>query len=490
MADEFVMPKLGLTMESGTIVGWLVEDGAVVEPGQPVLVIETDKVESEVEATRSGRLRRVGEVGLEYPCGAPIGWLLEPGEELPVMTGVGAGTAHAAPSAVPAPSGDAERPAPGPAAAVTGTGGRLLASPNARRVAAARGIDLRTINGTGPGGRITSEDVPARPPAVSAGLPGPQTVPSGPHAAPAGSHGRLATAAARNLADLLGIDLAAVLPTGVDPRVTREDVAAHVRTLLAHAVPAPSPAGSPAPRASADRSSTLSRPLQDPSSVLPLTGMRGTIAERMSASLQTMAQLTLTMDVDMDGVIADRAARRDRAGPDGPIPGFTDYVVAATAVALGRHPVVNSQVTDGGVALLPRINVGLAVAIEGGLIVPVIHDTPSLGLDELAVVTARLADAARNGKLTLPELEGGTFSVTTLGMFGVDGFTPIVNAPNTAILGVGRLRDDVAWTDGGAPIKARRLTLSLTWDHRAFDGAPAAEFARSIKSNLESYGPA
>ena len=485
MADEFVMPKLGLTMESGTIVGWLVDDGAVVEPGQPVLVIETDKVESEVEATKAGRFHRLGEVGEEYPCGTPIGWLLEPGEEPPAVTGVVAVTAAAVAAVPDAHGGDRGRPSPRPVSAATGIGGRLLASPNARRLAAARGIDLRSVAGTGPGGRITSEDVPARSPAPSTEVASPGLRTSTEVASP-GPQLRLATATARNLAELLGIDLAEVPPLGVDPRVTREDVAAHVRQLLAGAAPAPAPSGSRSSTAAAGGSSTLPAPLQEPSSVVPLTGVRGVIAERMAASLHSMAQLTLTIDVDMEAVVTDRAARKERAGPDGRVPGITDYVIAATAAALAEHPIVNSQITDEGVALLPRIHVGLAVALDGGLIVPVVHDTPSLGLDDLAAETARLAEAARNGRLTLPELEGGTFSVTTLGMFAVDGFTPIINAPNTAILGVGRLRDDVAWAEDGAPIRARRLTLSLTWDHRAFDGAPAAEFAGSIKSNLES----
>jgi pyruvate dehydrogenase E2 component (dihydrolipoamide acetyltransferase) len=284
----------------------------------------------------------------------------------------------------------------------------------------------------------------------------------------------LATAAARNLADLLGVDIAAVAPTGPDPRVGREDVAAHVRALLARDDPSPTAPG----RAPAV--------LQEPSSIIPMVGMRGTIAKRMSESIQSMAQLTLTMDVDMDAVIADRAARKSAAGDGASVPGYTDYIIAAVAAALVHHPVVNSQIIDDGVALLPGVNVGMAVALDDGLIVPVIHDTPSLGLDDLAAETSRLAAAARSGKLTLPELEGGTFSVTALGMFDVDGFTPIINAPNTAILGVGRLRDDVAWSDDASPVKTSRLTLSLTWDHRAFDGAPAAEFTRSIKANLEA----
>lgn len=488
MADEFVMPKLGLTMESGTIVGWLVDDGAEVAPGQPVLVIETDKVESEVEALKPGVLRHVGQVGQEYPCGAHIGWVLADGEtmpESPTVASTAADTpapaAASAAMAVPAAAVSATVPS----AANTGEGGRLLASPNAKRIAAERGVDLRTVVGSGPGGRITSEDVPT---AATAASPPPPLSPSPPSPLPAAQRTRpgilggptpLATAAARNLADLLGVDVGQVRPAGTDPRVTKEDVAAHVRSLLAEgARPAPS---------------------QEPSKVVPLTGMRGTIATRMSESLRSMAQLSLTMDVVMDGVVADRNRRKAEAEAGGAspvpavavpasvVPGFTDYVISATASALVEHPHVNSQITDAGVAFLPTVNVGLAVALDDGLIVPVVQDTPSFSLEALATETSRLASAARSGSLKLPELEGGTFSVTALGMFDVDGFTPIINAPNTAILGVGRLRDGVVWSDDGQPARQTVMTLSLTWDHRAFDGAPAAEFTRAIKNRLESY---
>lgn len=461
MADEFVMPKLGLTMEAGTIVGWLVEDGAEVQAGQPVLVIETDKVESEVEANKAGFFHPVGEVGQEYACGAHIGWTVAAGEDPPAKV-----AAVTAAIVSPGASGNG---APASIAA-TGVGGRLLASPNAKRVAADRGVDLRTIAGTGPGGRITSEDVLIAPVQTALAATGSSVSPNsgGRQSVPQVS-GTLATAAARNLADLLGVDVGKVKPAGADPRVTKEDVAAHVRTLLA---------GTVAPQA-----------LQEPTTVIPLSGMRGTIAKRMTESLQTMAQLSLTMDVNMDGVVADRNRRKAEAEASGSglVPGFTDYVIAAAAKALVDHPYVNSQVTADGVALLPRVNVGLAVALDGGLIVPVVQDTPSLALEQLAIETSRLADAARSGSLKLPELEGGTFSVTALGMFDVDGFTPIINTPNTAILGVGRLRDDVVWSDDEQPIKQTRLTLSLTWDHRAFDGAPAAEFTRSVKLGLEAY---
>ena len=205
--------------------------------------------------------------------------------------------------------------------------------------------------------------------------------------------------------------------------------------------------------------------------------MRGTIAKRMHASLHEMAQLTLTMDADMDAVVADRAARkqaRRRAA-------VTDYVVAAAARALRDAPDVNAQVTADGIALLPDVHVGLAVALDGGLLVPVVRDTAHRDLDS----TGRRDQPARRRRRTRragdsADLEGGTFSVSALGMFGVDAFTPVINPPNVAILGVGRLRDDLVLVDGGSMSTRKRLTLSLTWDHRVLDGAPAAEFCKSI----------
>ena len=249
--------------------------------------------------------------------------------------------------------------------------------------------------------------------------------------------------------------------------VTRDGVARHVRGLLAR------PAAGAAPAAG-----------QTPTEVVPMRGMRGTIAKRMHQSLQEMAQLTLTMDADLDGVVADRQ-RRKAAG--GEVPGFTDYVIAAVAAALRDHPHVNAQVTPEGVAYLPAIHVGLAVALPGGLVVPVVRDADRRTLDDIAVETTRLATAARDGRLTLEELEGGTFSVSALGMFGVDAFTPVINPPNVAILGVGRVRQELALVPTGLTT-VHRATLSLTWDHRAFDGAPAAEFTRSVVGALTAVG--
>ena len=498
MAIEFAMPKLGLTMESGTILRWLVPDGAEVTAGQAVLLVETDKVETEIEASGSGVLAQTGEIGVEYPCGVRIGWFLEAGEEPPAAGDTPSAPARAQVAVVPqSPSA----PQPVAAAPVRKPGERILASPAAKRLARELGVELAAVVGTGPKGRITERDVRA---ANEAPAGSPAAEPAGVAGSSAPDPGGLvqppATLAARQLADLLGADLRAVHASAADGRISRADVAAYVRKLLSEAS---SESGTPEPSRSAtettvDPEAGTSAPLtQTPVEQIPLRGMRGVIAERMSASLRSMAQLTITMDVDMSAVVAERgalasAARGGNADWEGDadaaeavVPGYTDFVAAAAAAALREHPRVNSQVTDDAVALLPDIHVGLAVALDDGLLVPVIRHADRLSLSEIASETKRLAAGARDGTLSYDDYQGATFTVTALGMFGVDAFTPIINSPNTAILGVGRIRNETVWTDA-APEPRPVLTLSLTWDHRAFDGAPAARFTGSVRDWLES----
>ena len=480
MSTEFIMPKLGLTMEEGTILEWLVEDGTEITQGMAVLRIETDKVESDVESPGAGRFHRVGNQGDTYPCGALIGYLLADGEEPPVAQ-------VNAPAAATTPSSSSttvasSAPATSSVATLPRREGRLFASPNARRVAKELGIDIETVVGSGPEGRITSEDVegahknPNAPRAISGSAP--SSTPAITVPPILSSNGNvLATAAARQLADLLGVDLAQVPYDATDGRVTKDGVAAFVRAQLASGLTANKQSPS------TEKATVVLAPAsQTPTSIKKMSGMRGTIAKRMQSSLQDMAQLTLHMDADLDAIVEDRESRKNSGNNDSSnsLPGFTDYVIAATARALKLHPIVNSQVTAEGIALLPEIHVSMAVALPEVLIVPVIKNTTSLDLASLASETKRLSCAAREGKLGLAELEGGTFSVSTLGMFGVDGFTPVINPPNTAILGVGRLRDDVVVSKKGKVSTVKRMTLSLTWDHRVFDGAPAAEFCKSI----------
>jgi|GEM_PF-16869 len=584
MAVEFTMPKLGLTMTDGTIREWLVADGTMVQAGDPVLVIETDKVETEVEAREAGVLSISGIVGENYECGAVIGSLLAEGEsesaEAPATPASAATTSPASASPAPAPTAPtpaadaapvAASPAPvevaaaaipaapvAPAGAdvaargehdrilaspmaraaardrgvdlshIAGSGpggrivandvatfvrtalpdvapdaaasgiattaehGRILASPMARAAARDRGVDLSQVAGSGPGGRIVADDVAAFadrvvdaaaaaeravPPAADPALAPAETAPATP-AAPAPTtaapSGVAATSGARMLAELLGIDLRSI-PSTPGTRLTRESVAAWVREQLA------GPSARSSSTDAAPESSNLAPLLQEPSQVVPLRGMRGVIAERMHASLREMAQLTLSIDVDMTAVKKERARLRKN---DQVVPGYTAWVIAAASRALGDHPYVNSQIADQGVAYLPDVHIGVAVALDQGLIVPVIEHANLRDVGEMHTVVADLASRAREGKLKLHELEGGTFSVTALGMYGVDMFTPVINPPNSAILGVGRLRNDTRWSDG-APTPVTMMTLSLTWDHRAFDGAPAAEFAQCIVRYLE-----
>jgi pyruvate/2-oxoglutarate dehydrogenase complex dihydrolipoamide acyltransferase (E2) component len=445
VAVEVLLPKLGLTMEYGLIEEWLVAPGTVVKPGDPLLRLATDKVDVEVEAEGSGLFHPVVESGAELPPGALIGWLLEAGEALP-----GAPTVTPAPDGTPATTGTpapAGTPTTTGAPATTGTptadparNGRVFSSPNARRVARERGIDVTLLTGTGPGGRIITADVldaataPALPGAVSPLVR------------------RDATAA--------GVDLATVAGTGPGGKVLRADVAA--------AVPASAPAPESTPGIAAQ--------------VIPLTGMRGVIATRMHASLQEMAQLTLGTEATMDAAMALRAQLKEQWQQ---APTITDLVVRAAALALREHPRLNASVHDNAIHVQPEINVGLAVALEEGLMVPVLKRADQLPLSAMAAETRRLAQAARTGKLTLPELEGGTFTVSTLGSFGIDFFTPVISQGQVAILGVGRLRDSVRWEES-TPVKTQVLTLSITFDHRAVDGAPAAEYLRSVVSRLAS----
>lgn len=467
VAVEVLLPKIGLTMQEGTIDEWLVPTGAAVAEGDALLRLATDKVDVDVEAEAGGLFHPVVQAGTTMPAGALIGWLLAEGEQPPkapgaptptgTETGAGAGAGAAA---VTAPGGAAGTGAPptvtGTGAALgtgngnsTGnsTGGRLLSSPNARRVAVVADVDLTAVHGTGPGGRIVSEDVEE----FLAALPGDL-------AAPVLPGGASSSPLVRKLAKERGIDLTGINGTGPGGRIRRSDVDA--------VTPAPV------------RRNNAAAP--QPGDVLPLTGMRGTIARRMHASLQEMAQLTHGYEVRMDAVVSLRDRLKEEwAGSELPVPSLNDFLLKATALALRAHPLLNATVREDGVHLLEGIHLGFAVAVPGGLMVPVIEDAVALPLPEIARRSRALAEAAREGRISPAQLEGATFTVTSLGGYGVDFFTPVVNPGNVAILGVGRLRDGVEWLDD-RPLRTRVLTLSLTFDHRAVDGAPAAEYLRTI----------
>lgn len=457
MAIEIRLPKLGLTMEEGTVDEWLLEDGARVTVGMPLLRLATDKIDVDVEAEGEGILHRAVGNGTTMEPGAVLGWLLADGEAAP------SGAAPAAPSAPPAAAaapiveevavittvgarGDAE---------VSSADGRVFISPNAKRVAAELRVDLSTVRGSGPGGRIVSEDV------EDAAARAPQA--SGP--------AKVASPLARRDARDAGIDPSSIAtPTGY---VSRGDVRAAASTPQASAAAAIVPAAA-APSAYA----------QETASIIPMKGMRGTIAARMQQSLTEMAQLTHGFEVRMDAVVALRATMKEQYAALGvPVPSLNDFVVRAAALALRQHPILNATIIDREIHLLSRIHMGLAVAVPNGLMAPVIRDADLLSLPELARTTRDLADRCREGTIGLDELEGGTFAVTSLGTYGVDMFTPVINPGNVGILGVGRLRDSGMW-EGDAWVRTQVLTLSLTFDHRAVDGAPAAEYLQTMAELL------
>ena len=460
MAVEVLLPKVGLTMEEGTITEVLVEDGTVIAVGEPLLTVATDKVDVDIEAESAGIFHLAVERGATLPPGAVLGWVLEPGETPPT----------AAPPIVPAEPASADAAAEPVAAAAQVTAqaaapaaaqnGRLFASPNARRVAGDLGIDLTSVTGTGPGGRIVSEDVEK---AAERGTPA-----SAPASAPT-------TAALRpplrKLARRLGVDPVRIVPTGPGGTVLRADVvAAGAATGTATGT------GAGSASAADTQENAVVR-------VVPLTGMRGTIAKRMHASLQESAQLTHGYHVNLDAVIAVRAQLKAESAEGDTVPSLNDFVLKAAALALREHPGMNATVVDGEIRWLADVHLGLAVAVPDGLFVPVIRHADELSLVEIAEEARALAAAARGGTLALDQLEGGTFAVTSLGTYGVDFFTPVINPGNVGILGVGQVRDGVRW-EGDRPVRTQELTLSLTFDHRAVDGAPAAEYLRSVEELL------
>ena len=447
MPSEIYLVKVGMTMTEGAVEEWYVGDGESVDAGSLLYRLETEKVNLDVDAETAGTVKHLAQPGVMLEPGDVIGFIFAPDEEIPdVLPTPRAQAPEATPSV-------AQAAAPESAPATSTAGDRRPSSPAARKLAQEIGIDLVTVAGTGPRGRITREDVERAAATPSPAAPG------------AGAGRRPASPAARKLAEELGLDLAAIGGTGPRGRITREDVeqAAAART----AAPAPAAALSAA------------------SAPQPLRGMRRTIAERMHASLANSAQLTLDMEAEMDDAVKLRTQLVAEWEADGVRPGYTDLVMLAAAKALPQHPRMNSALIDDAIVPSEAVHVGMAVALDEGLVVPVIHAADTKDLKTIAQESSALAARARAGALTLEDVQGGTFTVTSLGMYGVDGFTPILNAPQTGILGVGRIYEAVGW-EGDTPVKRRRMRLSLTWDHRVIDGAPAAQFLATVREYLEA----
>jgi pyruvate dehydrogenase E2 component (dihydrolipoamide acetyltransferase) len=449
---DVVMPRLSDSMEEGTILKWLKSDGDEVARGDELVEIETDKATMTYEADTAGTLSIVAQEGETLPIGQVIARLGAAGE---APAGDGAAAAAQAPQqaeasgngspaeapAAPAPAAIAEPPAAAPAPApaepsVEGNGGRPKASPVARRIAREQGIDLTTLQGTGPGGRIVKADVEA---AASGGAP-------------------------------------------------------------AAAAPAPAPAEAPAPAAPAEPEAALAEAAAPPPppvtvaeagtakgdvSVQELTRTQQVIARRMAESKATVPHFAISTDVDMEGAVELRSqlkAAVENAG--GAVPSYNDMVVKASAIALREFPRANGSYKDGHFELHSRINVGVAVAAQEALIVPTVFDADKKSLGEIARDSRTLAERVRAGVVTPPELSGGTFTVSNLGMFGVTEFTAVINPPQAAILAVGKMEPRAVVRDGEV-VARNTMSLTLACDHRILYGADAAEFLARIKALLE-----
>jgi pyruvate dehydrogenase E2 component (dihydrolipoamide acetyltransferase) len=437
MAHEIVLPQWGMEMQDATIVRWLKKEGDPLQEGEPLVEIETAKIETEMESTASGVLAHIlVPEGATVPIRTVLAIVAAPGEQVPRPPG-------AAPSVTAAPA-----PAtPSPVATAPARGAGQVAPqvvPAARRLAQERGIDLSQVQGTGPAGRILVEDVQRALAALTAAPPAPAEV------------SVQVTPAARRLAQQHSIDLSKVQGTGPRGRILIEDVQ---RVLEVQA-----------------------QPTAQPAQVVPIRGMRQTIAMRMLQSLQTMAQVTLTTEVDVTDAMQLRAGLARQWQDIGLSP--LHLVIKSTARALKEHPRMNAIQKEHEVELVPEINIGVAVSLPEGLMVPTIRRVDTKHLAEIARESRDLANRAREGNASYDEVTGGTFTITNLGPYGIDAFTPIINPPQIGILGVGRVVEKPVVYQGEIT-KRSMLFLSLTFDHRVIDGAPAAEFLHTVKGHLE-----
>jgi pyruvate dehydrogenase E2 component (dihydrolipoamide acetyltransferase) len=419
MATDVVMPRLSDSMEEGTVLKWLVEEGGEVRRGQPLVEIETDKANMTYEADTDGVLVEVlAREGDTLAVGEPIARVGAAGEEPAQASGSDAepGPAEIEADAGPAePAAPAQPQSPRPVAPPNG-GERIKASPLARRMAGELGVELAEVEGSGPGGRVVKADVEAASKATK-------------------------PAAAEALT--------------VEP-------AAEARSQ-------------PAPAASPDGA-------KGETTVRELSRLQRTVSRRMAESKATVPDFSLELTVDMTLCIELR--ERLKGQTEQP-PSYNDMVVKAAALALRDHPRVNGAYRDGRFETYSRVNVGLAVAANDALVVPVVHDADQKSLGEISRQARRLIERVRDGEITPPEVSGGTFTVSNLGMLGIERFTAIVNPPQAAILTVGALARKPAVDDRGRVVARNLMTLTLVCDHRILYGADGAAYLAQVGEALE-----
>ncbi|MDR0403933.1 MAG: 2-oxo acid dehydrogenase subunit E2 [Treponema sp.] len=454
MAERIIMPKQGLQMTEGTIMEWLVPEGGEVVEGKPLFSMETDKLTITIDAMVSGTLLKIiAGPGVTVPITGLIAVVGKPGEDISgILAEAGTGQADAVSGPPPQTSGAAlssggaaERTA-STGAGLDAAGGRRLISPRAKLTAGERGVDWRVLRGSGPDGMIVERDIPD---AASAGT------------ASGGAAGIKATPLAAKTAALSGISLAEVPGTGIRGKVTRDDVE----------------------RARQGRAAGRVGGIPGEKKIVPMKGMRKIIAERMKQSQNENAQTTHRVSVRMDEAVRLRAALEKAVG-------YNDFIAMAAVRALRDFPEMNAELGPDGIWRKEFVNLGVAVAVDDGLIVPVVKDADLLSLKELALAIKELADKARNGSLQPDDYSGGTFTLSNLGMFGLEEFTAIINPPEAGILAVGMITDTPVAVSGEGGAKTVEihpvLKLTLSYDHRVVDGAPAARFLARIKEYLEN----
>lgn len=405
MAVEIIMPKLGMAMKEGTISLWRKQVGEAVKKGEPILEVSSEKIEIEVEAPGDGVLLEMTvQEGIAVPVATVLGFIGQPGEKVEKMS---AAQEETAATALDIPAVEK------PVASFAAEKKQMKASPVAKKIAEEHGLDLASVNGTGPQGRITKEDVEKALEQLHP--PTPQETARSVH------------------------------PTAVHPTA----------------------------------------PLVEDVHRTAVTGIRKVIAARMKDSLQQSAQLTMNMKADVTELLSlqSQAIAHVQQQYDMKLT-LTDFVARAVTMALQEHKLMNSAWIQDEIHLFPEVHLGMAVALEKGLVVPVVRNANRLSLIELAKSIKEVSARARSGQLDPSEMSGSTFTITNLGAYGVEHFTPVINPPEAGILGVGAAADQPVWENEGWE-RRRMLPLSLTFDHRILDGAPAALFLQTIKKYLE-----
>ena len=439
MAQEIIIPRLGWSMEEGTFVAWLKSEGDFVKRGDALFELEGEKATQEIEAVDEGVLRiplTGPKPGSVHKVGAIIGYLVGAGESIPGLA----------------------NPSQQPNIEVVNEADSIVASPSVRQLARKVGVQLSQVKGTGPRGRILQEDVHQAKVIFSENAQEPVIS----HVSKMSSQ-QVASPRARRLASSLGIDWKLLIGSGASGRVRECDVK-NASTNLPLGITA---------NGKAQR--------------IPISKKRRLIAQRLVASRQLTVPVTLTTKADATNLVNLRNQFKSTNGTH-PIPSFQDIITKLVAEVLKQHMFLTGRWDEDAIVLPAHheLHIGMAVDTEDGLLVPVIRNVAGLTLRDVAVQSKSLVQQAREGKITAAQMQGGVFTITNLGAFGIDSFTPVINYPEAAILGLGAIRKEPVFLDDGQVVAQLQLALSLTFDHRIVDGAPAARFLQSLVSAISN----